>query len=354
FAPENVSSREQFAEALGSACRRGKEYWQAAGLDLNGFNVLEAAADVEEARIALGYDSMILSGTSFGSHWGMAVLRSFPASVERAVLSGLEGPDHTWDVPSQILAALERIATTAEVELELSHRLPEGGLIGAWERVIERLEQDPVIVESKGPNQQVSRPVRLDGREMRQFVLSEMGSRYGIRDWPARVVALYERDYAAAAARRLRNSAPLRGMTASFFLMDGASGISRNRLALVESDPAVNLLGRVNDGYRIVAPIWGVDLGDEFRLGFETSVPTLLVQGTWDVNTPLENALELAPQFTQGRLVLVEGGSHAALREAARLSDDFRNGLTAFLKSGDLSRMSHKVRLPPLEWKKPR
>ena len=68
-------------------------------------------------------------------------MRYHPEIVERAVLHGLEGPDHTYDSPAGLLKALERIAAEAEVSPALEGRLPEEGLIGALRFVIESLDE---------------------------------------------------------------------------------------------------------------------------------------------------------------------------------------------------------------------
>jgi len=74
-----------------------KSFWEESGLDLSGFTALEAAEDVNDVRKALGYDKIIIWGGSFGSHWGMSFMRLHPELVERAILRGMEGPDHTYD-----------------------------------------------------------------------------------------------------------------------------------------------------------------------------------------------------------------------------------------------------------------
>ena len=68
------------------------EFWTSTGLDLSGFTIIEAAADLNDLRQALGYDKVTLWGGSFGSHWAMAVLRYYPETVERAVLPRNGGP----------------------------------------------------------------------------------------------------------------------------------------------------------------------------------------------------------------------------------------------------------------------
>lgn len=75
--------------------------------------------------------------------------------------------------------------------------------------------------------------------------------------------------------------------------------------------------------------------------------------GDWDLSTPLENALELAPWFKNGKLVVVKGGTHGAMREALKESEDFRDALMSFVTTGDLSAMPDEIVLPPIEWQVP-
>ena len=50
-------------------------------------------------------------------------------AVDRAVIFGVEGPDHTWDDPAGALHTLQRIAAATEQSPEFRGRIPEGGLI---------------------------------------------------------------------------------------------------------------------------------------------------------------------------------------------------------------------------------
>ncbi|RPH55026.1 MAG: hypothetical protein EHM89_17770 [Acidobacteria bacterium] len=112
--------------------------------------------------------------------------------------------------------------------------------------------------------------------------------------------------------------------TASYFVLDCGSGVSPSRRKQLAADPAVAVLGEVNLDYQAACPVWGSDLGDAFRENFETTIPTVIVYGTWDVSTPQENALELAPFFKKSALVKVVGGSHGSLDDAMKASASFR------------------------------
>lgn len=111
-----AAPEEERGENLREASRRCREFWKSRGLALEGINVREAAADVADVARVLGYDRITLWGVSFGSHWAMAVLRDHPALVAWALLGGMEGPDHTYDMPSGILDGLRRVAADGDRE----------------------------------------------------------------------------------------------------------------------------------------------------------------------------------------------------------------------------------------------
>lgn len=102
--------------------------------------------------------------------------------------------------------------------------------------------------------------------------------------------------------------------------------------------------------YRVACPVWDVDLGDGFRTGFRTKVPTLVVHGDWNLSTPYGNAVEIMPAFGNGKLVTVERGTHGALEEAMEASDDFRDGVIRFLRTGEMSGVPEWVELPRVDW----
>ncbi|MEM9380415.1 MAG: alpha/beta hydrolase [Planctomycetota bacterium] len=341
---------EETVEPIAAACEACRARWEAEGFDLAGFNVIEAAADVIDVADALGYDRITLVGTSFGSHWGMTIARFHRERVARAVFSGLEGPNHTYDMPSYVLAALERIAAAAEASDALAEHLPEGGLIDAFRRASAARDEAPEVV-ALGTFE-----VLVDGRRVRAAALGTTGrtsSRTGIRTWPGDMIRIARGDLKGVAQHALRMGMGSRIPTASFLSLDCGSGISAERLQQLRSDPACAVVGKGEPFYEAACPAWGTDLGEEFRVNFETDVPTLLVQGDWDTSTPLENALELVPYFTNARFVLVEGGSHGALREARSSDAAFRDALATFLRTGSMENVPESVTLPPIDWELP-
>ena len=337
---------------MAAAC---KAYWDGQGLDLHGFTVLEAASDVDDVRRVMGYDKITLWGGSFGSHWGMAIMRFHPQIVARAILRGMEGPDHTYDMPSGVLGAVSRIAAGADAAPGLKGLIPEGGLLQAFKTVIDRVEKQPVTVTVTNPATGKPQAVLFDAWRVRELAMGYSGrlaARRGMATWPADVLALYRGDFSQAALSLVRPEEGFR--TASYFMLDCGSGISPAREKQIAADPAAAVLGEVNLDYQAACPVWKSDLGDAFRKNFETTIPTVITYGTWDVSTPQENALELAPYFKRSTLVKVTGGSHGSLDDAMKASESFRRAIMKFAQTGDMTDVPAQVDLPAIEWVVPK
>jgi pimeloyl-ACP methyl ester carboxylesterase len=347
---ENVDDEKTLKE-FQQICAREKAFWESQGLDLSGFTVIEAAADVDDVRKALGYDKITIWGGSFGSHWGMTFMRYYPETVERAILRGMEGPDHTYDHPGHIWNVYKRVAEEAEKSRELKDLIPEGGLIEAITTVMERIEEKPLKVTVTDPETGKSQDV-LFSRQSEAGQRLARGYSGGLPAWPADVLTLYNGDFSKAAERAVerRSDAGRNFRTASYFMLDCGSGITPKRLAEYKADPAVKIIGMLNYNYLAGCPVWRSDLGEEFRQNFETSIPTVIVHGTWDTSTPYENALELVPYFKNSKFIPVIRGPHGSIRAARSVSKPFDEGILKFAATGDWSGLPDKVEMPPVKW----
>ncbi|MEM1178457.1 MAG: alpha/beta fold hydrolase [Acidobacteriota bacterium] len=342
------------SRAIQDAARACRQKWRDAGLDPFGFNVLEASADVADIVRLLGYGKVQLRGVSFGSHWGMSVIRHHPEIVDRAVLASLEGPDHTYDMPSAVLATLERIAAAAEASPALADRIPEGGFLEAYRRLIERAEKEPIAVEVEDPVEGSPVEISLGPGDLRQMLAGTRGLvffRFRMPRWPLVLLDMLEGDLTEAADRHLWNLMSTDFEDAAYLQYDCGSGLSAARGEVLRRDPAASTLGPTWSRLDNFCRGWDGDLGEAFRSPFTTEVPTVLVQGTWDIGTPYENALELRPYFANHHFVTVEGGSHGAIREALEDSPAFREAMDRWLATGDGAKIPETVELTPVKWR---
>lgn len=328
-----VLEEEELASALRTAAMACRKHWIEAGVDLDSYNTLENAADVNDLRKALGYDAISLIGGSYGSHLALALVRDYPDVVERIVLDGIEGPDHTYDLPSAVLEALEKIAHAAEESEQVREHVPENGLMAVLEDILDALEENPQTVSVDLEGESVS--VKIGRTSIQDVVLSGAQNRTNLA-WAQRVLAMHHGDLARPARKAIEVRRQAIG-NAMYFAMDCASGISRDREERIRTDPdeqaAEEILGNRNIDYFATCDAWNVlDLGAAFRDDVVSDVPALLFQGTWDVSTPYINAAEVARSLSNAILVTVKGGAHSTVDDLFREWSGMKALMETFLQ----------------------
>jgi pimeloyl-ACP methyl ester carboxylesterase len=327
----NLAAVGRAMRIAATACR---DQWLALGVDLAAYNTVENAADVNDLRLALGYDKVTLVGGSYGSHLALAFMRHYADAVDRAVLFGIEGPDHTWDNPSGMLNTLRRIAAATEQSPAFAGRLPPGGLIGALERVVARLELAPAEVGAT--DGAAARKTVVNADLIRRVAATGAGRRNDPEAWPMLVLALDRGDYSFPARATIRNRT-VRVADPVHHSMDCSSGVSNERRRQYRDDPAATLIGDINFEYETLCAVWPADdLGEAFRTPLVSSIPTVIFHGTWDMSTPLENAREVVATLRNGQLVEVIGGNHGALYNLYERWEPMHARMSAFLKGQDV------------------
>lgn len=324
-----------------------QNFWLDQGVELSAYNTDESASDINDLRIALGYDKIILSGGSYGSHLGLHTIRKFPNMVEKAIFYGIEGPDHTWDRPIYLLNTLKRIAHNIETLSPLKEKIPEGGLMKILEELINRFDAKSQTVTLTKGNQTLDAIVNK--MIIQRVATYKAGSRNDPLQWANLLLDMYNENYifpAKASVGMHRISAP----NAMKYAMDFSSGISEYRKELILHDKAQEIVGNINFDYQVQEGIWNVDdLGDAFRENIITDIPVLLVHGNWDTSTPIENAREVLPGLKNGYLIEVEKGTHNVLYECYRYVNNFKALISDFIK-GEFSQLPKTLELPEIEY----
>lgn len=346
--PLNVTlSRDNLQNALRNTLSKCNSFWKNKGVDLSAYNTDENASDINDLRKAFNYEKIMLVGGSYGSHLGLHTIRKFPNTIERALLHGIEGPDHTWDVPSENLNALKRIAEKVENIEYYEGKIPKGGLISALEQVINKIEKNPVEVILTKDNKKVK--VLVDKMIVQRASMYKAGKRNSPLDWSNLVLKMYNGDFTIPAkmALGMRNISAPNAMKIS---MDFASGASEIRREKIKNDTASQILGDVNIAYTLAEGLWNEkDLGHSFRKNVTSNIPILLVHGTWDTSTPIENAYDILPTLKNGHLITVIEGTHGALRQLYKYNPSFPEMVVNFIKGNKVD-FPDKLELPAIEF----
>lgn len=309
-APLPPLTRDGMTTYMRAEIRRAWSEWTAQGVSLAGYDTEQSADDVEALRRHLGADRIDLWGISYGAHLALSVLKRHGRRIGRVALASLEGQDQTVKLPSRMDAYFDRIDALIGADPELRAAVPN--LPALMRRVHARLEADPVAMSL--PVAGTATPARVGG-----FVIQILaGGLVANPDTLGLLPALYaalDAGHTGILGYFMRDAgAWLRasGMTEA---MDLASGISAARLRQVEAEAPAGVLGDALNFPmpHIAGAVPDVDLGDAFRSPISIDHPALLISGSLDGRTPLEEQEAVVSQFVRPQRLLVENAGHNVL-----------------------------------------
>jgi len=131
-------------------------------VDLAMYNSVANADDVNDLRIALGYDQVNYYGTSYGTRLGLTVMRYHPEGVRSVILDSVFPPqiDYPSDVIPSMVHAVDRIFEACAADSSCDSRYPD--LETAFYQVVDDLKADPGIISIDGRDVVVDDHMFLD------------------------------------------------------------------------------------------------------------------------------------------------------------------------------------------------
>jgi pimeloyl-ACP methyl ester carboxylesterase len=264
--------------------------WQAQGIDLAAYTSAESAADVNDLRLALGYDQVNLYGTSYGTRLALTVMRDRPEGLRSVILDSVYPPQVDLDLELAVNAhrSLEQVFQACAADDACSGQY--GDIEAKFYEVIDRLEKAPAVVQTFGPYREQPYNVFLDGDLFMDAVFVSLYSMTSIADIPRFIQAAYEESYAEL-------SEPVGGAIGSpvstglFWSVTCSEEvpfeIDAQRLSDSDRVPLV-LREHFTERYALdVCEVWNIPPAGTMENEAVTSgIPTLIFSGRFDPVTP--------------------------------------------------------------------
>lgn len=319
-----------------------KKYWQDQGYDLDGYTTAQSAHDVDELRIALGYEKISLLGASYGSHYALAIMKLHESSVDKAIIAGVEGLDQTLKLPSNYDTHFDDINALIQEDPAFSTKIPD--LPKMFRGILNRLEKNPAIVTIVDGKTGENVEVHVGKFDVQLQVWGASGRNSASAPVPAMIYKMDQGDFETVAQRTYQFKTRALRLSAMTVMMDGASGASKTRLADIAAEAEGSLFGNVvNFLFPELGAAWDApDLGEEFRAPLCSALPVLIISGTMDARTPVTNGEEVAKCLPNSQHVIVTGVGHPPA------FDDLKDEVFAFLKGEKLSNL--KIEGPRVEF----
>ena len=344
--PTDVFADRQVAlQAFKDRAKLAADHFRSKGVDILAYNTIESAHDVDDLRKALGVEKVNLVGFSYGTHLGLACIRYHGKNLNRVVLIGTEGPDHTDKLPSTSDLAIKRLSEMVAKDPELGPKMPD--LAGTLKRVLDRLEKEPVTISIT--NQRTRKPIDIKvGKLGLQFlIMRDLGDANDLPIFPLWFYTMDKGDYSILkrfAERRYNQYGG--GLSVMTLVMDISSGVTKARRRQIQTEAKTAMLGDiVNFPISEMGDVFGnPDLGDAFRSPIKTNVPTLFVSGVLDNNTQPFQADEVRKTFKNSTHIVIDNAGH----ESMLVDGQVQQTMVRYLKGEDVSKV--KIALPPLKF----
>lgn len=306
FMKQNSGSplSKDYLLAFGGVYYKAFQRFSAAGIDIDGYNVVEVVDDIDNARQVLGYHRINLCGGSWGTRIGYIYGLRYPENVYRMVLTGVNPPGHCIWEPTTNDRLLQEYGELWKKDADAVKRSAD--IVLTIRNVLKSL-----------PPSWNGIPINIDHVKMAMFInLFHVGSAVQLFD---AFVAAENGDYSGMAYL---------SYTMAMFKGDNinwgeglAKAISAdfdpNRDYFHDMMPEGCLLGSPMSQF-MITPItkdnWPMkQVPKEYRELRRSNVEALLISGNLDMSTPAANAEKM--------LRYLPNGKHVILKEMGHLGD---------------------------------
>lgn len=305
------------------------------GVDLASYNNVENAADINDARAALGYEKFVYYGASYGTLLGQFVMRAYPEHLAAVILDGSETPStRSW-----VENRAERAQWGIDHIIELCNQQPDCAasydIAAEIDTIFGMFGDEPITVPVPLPEsfpETGAVDVMVTPDDLAVMIYGLQTSKFGVAALPA----FLEQQIAAGRDElaRVLAAEALNGSIAALE-NDESGSVSLMHMAMVCSDDPPDSLNdaRVdNSGH--YASVFGNAVAHEYVeackiIGVpvlpagsdelvESDVPVLLLSGGLDVQTPSFLAGEVVGRLANATHVVFPSGFHVQVANLNR------------------------------------
>jgi pimeloyl-ACP methyl ester carboxylesterase len=325
---ERLPSNERRRRFVDAALRC-RDRLVAEGVNLTAYNTVESAADIDDLRRALGYQQVDLYSISYGTRLALAVMRDHPAGIRSVIL------DST--VPMQVSQYAEGIANTAYSFDLLFERVAADpaaarafpNLRAVYVDLARRLDAEPDLVTFPHPTSGDPVQLPITGELITGIFCQLFYSTTAIPTLPRLMFDLARGDYATVVEMVSAMLGPepvppyAEGMYVCVNCCDDkvSPAIAEQIAAQAAAHPgmaAVPLMEfHLGEDIILLCAAWGArEAGPAEREAVRSAVPTLILAGEYDQNTPASWGRLAGETLPNSWYVEFPGVGHGVLQAA--------------------------------------
>lgn len=313
---DNVGAAALQMEALTACAAR----LRAAGTDFEGYTTREVAADMDDLRLALGYEAVNLYGVSYGTREELEVMRSHPDGIRSVILDSALPTDvdalAEWG-PNAALA-VETLFDGCAADSTCATAHPD--LATTFERLVAELDATPTTVRFFDPWGGVERTGRATGDTLILGLHHFLNPTNEIGRIPGMIDRLASGDTELLDYALALQANPF-GAEAVYFSVFCRDSFAWTDIETVGAAGEATTPARYRQPFEFwsefdiaVCPVFGAGRGaPEDQLPVVSDIPTLILSGAYDPITPPAWGPRVAETLSRSTQVVFAGVGHGVL-----------------------------------------
>jgi pimeloyl-ACP methyl ester carboxylesterase len=284
------------------------------GVNLSAYNSLEITADIVMALTALGYDEFSFFGVSYSTMLAQHMMRDYPERLRSVILDSVAplSVNGFAQLPNSADEAFHLLFESCAADPACSHHFPD--LERVFFELVEDLNREPVTVHSEAPQ---ALDLQLTGDRLIAQLFDNLQSG-PVSILPANLYAMANGDY------RWLESLGTPSSQADVSLGMRLSVLCSEEIDYTDADyqPAryyaqvVDLIREGSD-LRKACAVWKVKpLSDDVDAPVVSDIPTLILSGEFDPNTPPSGGSLVAETLSQSYVYTFPGLGHSVVNNS--------------------------------------
>jgi pimeloyl-ACP methyl ester carboxylesterase len=293
------------------------------GINLAAYNSAASAADVNDLRIALGYEQINLYGVSYGTRLALTVMRDYPTAIRSVILDSPYPPQVNlyteWGGNAE--RAFNLLFDSCNADLACNTTYPN--LREVFYQLVDQLRDNPILVTVNDPFGGGTYQVLVDDDLLIDVLFGGMYRRDVIPGLPALIYETYNGNYTRLARRLglLFERTASAGMRNSVQCNEEIAFSSYQDVLTANADLQPQLRDHYNRYFETlfaVCDLWGAGQAAPIEnQPVASDIPTLILAGQYDPITPPAWGQLASATLSRAWYAEFPGVGHWTMRSAA-------------------------------------
>jgi pimeloyl-ACP methyl ester carboxylesterase len=306
-----------------SALVRCRDRLVQAGVKLGAYTNAANAQDLRDLREALGYAQWNVFGISYGTRLALSAARYDPQGIRSMILDSVYPPQANLftSMPSSLDQALQTLYKGCAASPACQRAYPD--LQGTFERLVARLDAQPVTIRLRDPRSGKRIAMVIDGSRMTEVVFRSLYRSELLPQLPKVIAATAKGVYGPLAELEAQRLKRMQGHSpAMYYAVEcstdlGGTTFEERSAAAAGFPQLASYFAGLQEFTPMSAGIcdaWGIGPEQmEAPTALQSDIPTLLLAGEYDPITPASWAQLAAETLSRSEVYIFPGTGHAAI-----------------------------------------